>query len=334
MRIPVFLSLGLILAVSTPTHAQERFAYEHGISALAFSPDGKTIAAGCPRVRPYVKTWDAATGETLQTFEAVHHVMSMEFTATGGRMFAASIGGMDHIEVWNLVGGRQVAKIKIPYEGGFYRARPAISRNGKWVAHGGVSDGTIRVWAIRGGAPWHTLRGSGGHVWCCRFSPKDKQLLVTGAERGLLQLWDTKRGEAVGDLKGHEAAICDLRFSADGTRLFTADGGGEVRVWDMATRKLVRSFRIRGLKARRSYEFESFPIEISGNTGFVVAATGKEFVVHDTAKGARIRSIPAERVGVFAISHDGKRLAVAGIPREGGRLTLWNLETGKPVESR
>jgi WD40 repeat protein len=62
----------------------------------------------------------------------------------------------------------------------------------------------------------------------------DWQWLAVGRDNGIPELWDVVTGEQLLTFPGHDVAVDGVAFSADGSRLVTADVFGQVQVWDVA----------------------------------------------------------------------------------------------------
>ncbi len=76
------------------------------------------------------------------------------------------------------------------------------------------------------------------------FSPDGGTLITAGGQSlqyrpGDVQLWDTKTGKLLADLKGHKANVWSLAVSPDGKLLVTSSYSGEVIVWDVAKKEKV-----------------------------------------------------------------------------------------------
>ena len=116
-----------------------------------------------------------------------------------------------------------------------------------------------------------------GYVYCMALAKgvpeaAAQEVLVTGGGDGVVKLWklDAKNGGAPEDLyhldDGREEGHSILSISVEGTFLYSGRSGGEVDVWDLETRQLVRN-----LKAHRD---DVLTISIGGGFMFSAAVTG------------------------------------------------------------
>jgi WD40 repeat protein len=92
------------------------------------------------------------------------------------------------------------------------------------------SGGTERVWDAR---TYHEIGilTHGSRVLGLAFSRKGTRL-ATGCGDNTIRLWDIASGQAVCELRGHDAYVNAVVFSPDGTRLASASGDATVRIWD------------------------------------------------------------------------------------------------------
>ena len=203
--------------------------------ALAFSPDGHTVATG--HDSNTVVLWDAATGSNVRLQGDRDHpiadapypqVNSVAFSPDG--RFLAAAGRDNVVRLWDVPARRQI------WAGtGHERSvkRLAFSPDGRFVASCGW-DTTARLWDVATGQEVHTLRGHTAAVMVATFSP-DGRRLVTGGEDRTIKLWDVNSGALVANLSGHDGDILGLAFTPDGRRLVSASADGSTRVWDGST---------------------------------------------------------------------------------------------------
>lgn len=146
------------------------------VGALAFSPDGKFLAAGF-----------------------------------GSKFHYTTVSISNPIKVWEVATRRLVHQLS-GHTG--YCLSLAYSTNGKLLASGS-RDGTAIIWSAENWKPLHTLRnpdddtqftapGRRGQIDCVAFSPDGKMLAVASRER-TVQLWDVASGKILGSLRGHSA---------------------------------------------------------------------------------------------------------------------------------
>jgi hypothetical protein len=125
--------------------------------ALAFSPDGKTLAqADVPVLGqpPRVRLWEAATGKELLTIEpGLIKTLSLKAIAFSSDCKILATGGEDVIQLWDIATGKELLRRErhAAFSGsvrhyGFVRAL-AFSPAGRTLATGLV-DTTILVWDL------------------------------------------------------------------------------------------------------------------------------------------------------------------------------------------
>ena len=149
---------------------------------LAFSPDGKAIAAvGHPiptmHDSGYVRLFDAKTGKVLWEHTKAHaeRVYALAFSPDGKTLAS---GSMDlTVKLWDAATGELLRTLAGHGERGVYRV--AFSPDGKTLASGGM-DGTCRIWDVDKGELRHTIGGYGGAPMSfVAFSPRDGKTLLT-----------------------------------------------------------------------------------------------------------------------------------------------------------
>ena len=111
-------------------------------------------------------------------------------------------------------------------------------------------------------------------------------------------------------------ARADMVFSKDGKRLISCSRNGDVRIWDVATGKLLRRTEL----TRNTREEEPFTLVRLSPDGAAAANESMEGVLlHDTATGAkrgRVRKRSHYYCPLIIFSPDGKRLIVQNLARD------------------
>jgi WD40 repeat protein len=104
--------------------------------------------------------------------------------------------------------------------------------------------------ALRGLRENLVLPVNGGVVWRAAFSP-DGKLVITASTDGIVRIWSAETGDRIGSLaarddsqpnRGSLSKVYSAEFSGDGKMIVTASADKAVRVWDVATRRLIKTF--------------------------------------------------------------------------------------------
>lgn len=136
--------------------------------------------------------------------------------------------------MWDLLGDRGV-KLR-EYEtgtagSGSFGLCVDLSRDGKYTASGHQS-GAVYVFNNDTGRLQYSLPGLVKPVRAVAFSPAGTRLAAAG-DSNTIGIYDTKHGEHVGNLKGHNAWIMSLDWSDTGEFLLSGAFDGKAKVWSV-----------------------------------------------------------------------------------------------------
>ncbi len=150
----------------------------HWANTVAFSPDGKYLAAGlgylavmAPATPGEVRVWDAATGREIHNLRGHNFwVTSVAFRPDSRQL--ASAGADGTVRVWDLKTGQEVLTLR--GHSGWVRA-VAFSPDGKLLASAG-DDQIVKLWDAASGNEVLTLRGHRDRVLAIAFCPDSRRL--------------------------------------------------------------------------------------------------------------------------------------------------------------
>jgi RNA polymerase sigma factor (sigma-70 family) len=150
------------------------------VLAVAFSPDGKTLASGCGDGT--IKLWDVASGKNQATLKGHDDdVTSVAFSPDGKILVS---GSHDHtVKVWDVAQKKNTASIDVET----WVLAIAISPDGKTLATGAI-DGMVQLWDAANGKEIAELEGHTDNACAVAFSP-DGRYLATGSHDSTVKLW-------------------------------------------------------------------------------------------------------------------------------------------------
>jgi WD40 repeat protein/transcriptional regulator with XRE-family HTH domain len=185
-------------SVTDPAHprllAKVHDSGTSSVYCVAFSPDGKTLAAAS--ADNLTRMWDIADRSDPAPLGApltgpASYAMSVAFSPDGKTL---AVGSADKTaRLWNITDPARPSLIGTPLTGpASYVWSVAFSRDGKTLA-AGVTDGTVWLWNLRHlarPALLATLTGPGAQVFSVAFGPGGHSL-AAGSADGTVRLWDT-----------------------------------------------------------------------------------------------------------------------------------------------
>jgi WD40 repeat protein len=336
-------------------------------NGLAFSPDGRVLAAGgrdATGQDAAIRLWEVATGRELHTWKDPERwclVRTLAFSPDGARIAAVFDREIRLLEVST---GKEL-RVFSGHEG--WGTALHFSNDGKQLLSAAV-DGTVRWWDCKSGKDIARIRGvllgcsPGGskaalrcgqdiEIWSvagrkrlARFPARGRFAwdpsgtyfsgglsadgsVLVATDQTTIRVINTRTGRPIHDLPGHVGPVLLVGFSADGKELISA-GDTTLRCWDVASGK-----EIRHLCGHAN------PISSAAMTAdAAVLASGSDdgtVRVWDRATGEELHRLPVPRLTgpLVAFSADGQTLAVrerCGAP-ERPAFSLWRVRTAREL---
>jgi WD40 repeat protein len=275
-----------------------------GITAVAWSHDGKRLATGCMDHRIY--TWDAGNGRLEAVFEgAVARITSLAFDHVGDLL--ASAGFDQVIRLWAAKSGRQLAS-----HPGFSRQLQFSQDDRQLLGWANVDHfGSLDVAYSRECRLLHA-ESDDDHRTCPKFSPDGHILTVSIGKN--VHFWDVVSGKEIGSFALSE---CDTHiFHPDGRSLILADRRSGLSLRLLERTEGPSAFAYRLGPPQPLYKGEWLTESALSGDGRYLAVTHQsadESLVFDlrepTAKPVILH--PHPRVTFIAISPDGRWVATS-----------------------
>jgi WD40 repeat protein len=197
-------------------------------TTIAFSPDNKTLAAGCGDGQ--IAFWDVASGtqiRSLNEFAAVLNVgsaiASISFSPDGRILASGSKDGT--LGFWDVTTGRSLRSSR---EHSNSVESVVFSPDGQTLASGS-GDSTVKLWEVASGRQLLTLRGRTKGVTSVAFSPNGR-LVASGGIEQAIQIWDATSGRELRILSSHANGTKDVSTGKERVSLVTFDDGSSIRV--------------------------------------------------------------------------------------------------------
>lgn len=294
-----------------------RFYGQDRLCSVAPSPNGCWLAAGNEEGKLFL--WEVASGEAIAVVEDAHYqrVPVLKFSADGSLLVSASADGT--VAVWStcsLAAGAGTAVLR------FSDHTDAVAdvhvgfgagRNCRLLSAG--CDGTVQLYdlvdgerlaqfgfpspvrrVVLTGAETLLLAGcDDGNIYTVDLGAEE---VAVQQQRGILHT--EGRAEAV--LRGHSAAICGLALSLGEGELVSGDADGQVVVWNVSSRQIVRRFaadgaiKWLGVAPKASIELAcsgAFRLRVAQPKRAVSAERATASAVRASARPAAERDAPA-----------------------------------------
>ncbi|HZV08045.1 MAG TPA: protein kinase, partial [Gemmataceae bacterium] len=337
----------------------------HG-SCLTFSPDGKRLATGS--VEGVVEVWETGPVQKIHSFKGhAGVVMDLTFSPDGMRLVTGGADGTlrwwgttkrrDTISIPNTESIRDLSPdgqtvITTAIGGGAKEFRlwntqtgeprggpihlPQRSIDKAWTADGqrlyipdlgrnvtvvdSATGQVIRTFQVDGEAnDWLSFALTPNEKWYAHDAgPMGRAIKVRNA----------RTGAEFRSLKGFNARVHALLFSADGSRLFGADRDGVLKIWDTESGGEIATTKLTGIYVgRMAFSPDGKHVAVVGNLSRLL--TG-EVRILDSESLREVWSLQGHTLNVTAVvfSPDGQRLATASAD---GAIRVWDLTMGQEI---
>ncbi|MFZ0548063.1 MAG: protein kinase, partial [Candidatus Promineifilaceae bacterium] len=197
------------------------------VRAVAWSPDGHLLASASDDSS--IKIWDVDSNQEIHMLTGHHGSVKTVVWSPDGHYLAS--GGEDNlVYIWDVES--EEAIIALEGHGGPIRMVSWPHGDSDRIATAS-EDGTAVVWDVGSGEPVLSLPHETiveGVLWSA-----DDAHLYTGADDGMVRVWESSTGDAVAEWMAHEFGLITMALSPDGSRLVTTGNDGYLRLWEPET---------------------------------------------------------------------------------------------------
>ncbi|MFX1258959.1 MAG: ATP-binding protein, partial [Promethearchaeota archaeon] len=292
------------------------------VNAIAFSPDGKTIATG---------SWD----KTIRLFDVTilkekailkGHTSRIEdliFTQDGKNLISCS--NDKTLRIWDPETGVTKSVLK----GHTSKIITCVlSPNNKLVAS--ICDGndpTIRIWDIESGNEKMVLEGHSKEITKIAFSSDGKTLASTSHDNSF-RIWDVETGK-IKAIKEHDRYSYTLCAFLPDKKTIASTFYGKLTLWDAETYEIKKE-----ITWKSNYKEKAFTPDGTGLLLYAASSIYRVPKILNTETGELRSNLEGHplKIGLAAFSNNGKKLLTTtttvnkkreSVPR------LWDVKTGK-----
>jgi len=289
------------------------------VTALAYAPDGKWLAAGGYQA---VRLLDPATGNVVRTLAGrplADQVQALAWSSDGSRLAAAGgvPGKVGEVVIFDTLTWRPIWTLA-----GHAEVVQAIAwKPGTHELATGSLDKTTRIWNADSGKCVRVSKDHADAVLALAYSPDGKWLATGSADRSA-KLLDTTTWRPVAVFGAHGEAVTALAFHPSGGPLMTTSADKSLCVWPVKPGAPNPD--------RRQHEGEGINAVAFSPDGSVLAWGASNRVVKifngDATQHKRTMNEPKDWVYSVAVARDNQTIAAG---TQGGEVLFWNVADGK-----
>jgi WD40 repeat protein len=273
-------------------------------TAVAFSPDGKLLAAGSSK---QTVVYDVESGQAKHKLPSPGYALA--WTPAGGLLVAPQNGAV------------------VPHSPGDLAMGKALPVHAAGIV---LSADGANLFALMSAHVTHWQMEKANIVR--QIEVGDVQYLSWGANRPLLsglhtkspKLWDPATGKLLATLGGHTDAVTAVAWAANGKTLVTASNDKTAVVWESPSGKLLRTLGDHGGAVTA--------VSMAGDGKIATGSADKKVRVWPTTgdKPSQTFTDHKNTVTALAWARDNRTLASGGNDRE---VIIWNADNGKVIKS-
>jgi|SRR5215213_1133546 len=289
--------------------------YVKFVSAMAFSPDAKTLVIDHGA---NISLWDTSLRQfqksSLCTYVPASHSYNSLAFSPDKKLLAFT---RNEVMLLDTTTGTTV-ELPNTHEGPVTAV--AISPDGRTIATGS-EDNTARIWSAASRGELGTLKGHKDFVLAVAFS-RDGKIIATASADRTVKLWEVASRRELTTLKGHTAAVTSVAFSPDG-KVIATSSENELKLWSTSLAERAPFKELTDQYARMRFLND-------GKSLAILPASANEVKLLDTntLTERSFKLSHTDIINALALSRDGRFIATGSSDRT---AKIWDLSTQTSV---
>jgi hypothetical protein len=297
--------------------APEQYRVTVPVTALAFSPDGKTLASSGYHE---ILVWNVETGELVNRIGNIaERTYDIDFSPDGERVAVAAgtPGQIGEAKIFNVADGALLADLVRTADSVF---AIAFSPDGSRLAIG-CADRSIRVYDSGSYQQQVLIEDHADWVTDIAWS-NDGTKLASASRDKTSKVFDAVKGDSLVTFNSHGNTVSGVTFTPDNNQVVTAGADKQIRIWNVSDAKQARNIG--------GFGDEVFRLVATAEGDVFSVSADKNARRHTIADGKAVKTFSGHADWIYSLARHAvsKRIATGSYD---GEIRIWNEDDAEIV---